>query len=129
MDLMSFQTSLFIATLLFITSISVLILVVNNKSNSFDQTGRTYVRGASSEVDQAVSTAQTLYRQKKKEGVDFSNGPCLTNDLLPGWVADVVHNPRTAVDNLPQNQCQAYLEGRAKHFVELDTLGNLVRVH
>lgn len=79
------------------------------------------------EIDTAVNQAKHLYNQQKALGEDFSNGPCLSNALLPGWVLDIVHSPRQPVDNLPANQCSAYLEGRATHFVELDTEGNLVR--
>lgn len=81
-----------------------------------------------SEIDTAVNQAQYIYRQKKLMGEDFSNGPCLSNDLLPGWVIDIVHSPRVEIDDLSQNQCPAFLEGRAKHFVELDLDGNLVGV-
>lgn len=87
-----------------------------------------YNPGQSSEYDKAVGQALILYNQQKELGEDFSTGPCLSNDLTPGWVADIVHNPRTKEDDLPQNQCQAFLEGRAKHFVELDLNGALVRV-
>lgn len=87
-----------------------------------------YKPGVSAEVDRAVNQAKAIYEQKKLLGYDFSNGPCLTNDVIPDWVADLVHRPRQSEDNLPQNQCPAYLEGRAKHFVELDLDGNLVRV-
>lgn len=81
-----------------------------------------------SEIDTAINQAQYIYRQKKLMGENFSNGPCLSNDLLPGWVIDIVHSPRVKIDDLSQNQCPAFLEGRAKHFVELDLDGNLVRV-
>lgn len=80
-----------------------------------------------SEVDSAVNQAQLLYRQKKERNEDLSNGPCLSDALMPGWVVDIVHNPRLAVDDLPENQCPAYREGMARHFVELDMEGNLVR--
>lgn len=80
-----------------------------------------------SEVDTAVNQAKHLYRLEKQNGRDFSNGPCLSNALLPGWVLDIAHNPRQSVDDLSQNQCLAYREGRAKHFVELDLDGNLIR--
>lgn len=80
-----------------------------------------------SEIDSAVNQAKYLYSQEKIRGRDFANGPCLSNALLPGWVVDIVHNPRLAVDELPENQCPAYIEGKARHFVELDTEGNLVR--
>lgn len=87
-----------------------------------------YKPGVSAELDRAVNQAKAVYRQKKLLGYDFSSGPCLTNDLIPDWVADLAHLPRQSEDNLPQNQCPAYLEGRAKHFVELDLDGNLIRL-
>jgi len=77
---------------------------------------------------EAVAKAKALYLQQKSAGVDFSDGPCLSNDLLPGWVADIAHEPRQSVDDLPQNQCSAYLEGKAQPFLELDTEGNLIQV-
>lgn len=80
-----------------------------------------------SEVDSAVNQAQLLYRQKKERNEDLSNGPCLSDALMPGWVVDIVHDPRLAVDDLSENQCPAYREGMARHFVELDMEGNLVR--
>ena len=81
-----------------------------------------------SEIEVAVNQAQYFYRQKKARNEDFSNGPCLSNALMPGWVVDIAHNPRLAMDDLSQNQCAAYLEGSAQHFVELDIDGNLIRV-
>lgn len=84
--------------------------------------------GQLSDYDKAVCQALILYNQQKSSGSDFSSGPCLSNDLFPGWVADIVHNPRERQDDLPANQCQAFIEGRATHFVELDTKGNVVRV-
>lgn len=84
--------------------------------------------GQSSDYDKAICQAQVLYEEQARLGSDFSSGPCLTNDLFPGWVADIVHNPRQPVDDLPANQCQAFIEGRANHFVELDTMGKVIRV-
>jgi hypothetical protein len=62
---------------------------------------------------------------------DLNNGPCLLDpDPYPdmsNWVCDIAHDPRQDVDNLPENQCSAFREGRAKHFVELDENCNLIR--
>lgn len=80
-----------------------------------------------SELDTAVNQAKYLYGFKKATGEDLSSGPCLSNALMPDWVADIAHNPRQSIDDLAQNQCPAYLEGRARHFVELDLNGNLIR--
>lgn len=86
-----------------------------------------YKQGTSIETDRVVWAALGLFKKEAK-GMDLSSGPCLTNDLIPDWVVDIVHNPREETDNLPQNQCQAYLEGRAKHLVEIDMEGNVIRV-
>lgn len=80
-----------------------------------------------SDVDAAINQAKYLYRLRKERGEDFSIGPCLSNALMPNWVADIAHNPRQSMDDLVENQCPAYVEGRAHHFVELDTNGNLIR--
>lgn len=79
------------------------------------------------EIDTAVNQAQHLYRQEKGKNRDFSNGPCLSDALLPGWVMDIVHNPRLPIDDLTENQCPGFVEGRMKHIVELDLEGNLIR--
>ncbi|MBI4038882.1 hypothetical protein HY384_02895 [Candidatus Daviesbacteria bacterium] len=80
-----------------------------------------------SEIETAINQAKFLYRQKKQQGEDFSNGPCLSNAILPNWVADIAHSPRQSTDDLTQNQCPSFLEGSAQHFVELDLEGNLIR--
>lgn len=87
-----------------------------------------YRPGISPEADNAVNQARYIFKVKKDSGVSFKDGPCLSNDLLPNWVADIVHDPRKSLDDLPENQCSAFLEGRASHFVELSTEGNLIRV-
>lgn len=86
-------------------------------------------KGLKSEKEQAIEKAKELFRQKQEEGMDMSAGPCLSNEIIPGWVADVAHSPRQPIDNQPENQCQAYREGKAKHFVELDPEGNLIKAH
>jgi hypothetical protein len=77
--------------------------------------------------DEAIRRAKELFEQKRAEGMDFSNGPCLAEEIIPDWAVDVAHSPRQPVDNLPENQCQSYREGRTHHFVELDPSGNLIR--
>lgn len=80
-----------------------------------------------SEIDSAVSLAKRIYAEMKTKGWDFSQGPCLTNALRPGWVLDIAHSPRLPIDDLPENQCPSFREDKAKHFVELDIDGNLIR--
>lgn len=79
-----------------------------------------------SDRERAVRLARELYEQKKAEGMDMSNGPCLAEEIIPDWCVDIVHSPRQPVDNLPENQCQSYRSGRVHHFVELDLEGNVL---
>jgi hypothetical protein len=62
----------------------------------------------------------------------YENGPCLSDNNtkwnVSDWVCDVAHSPRQAVDNLPENQCQAFRNGEAHHFVEVDSSCNLITV-
>lgn len=88
----------------------------------------TYKAGVSSEYDKAASQAHKVYQEKKADGIDFSDGPCLTNDLITNWALDLVHNPRQKIDDLTENQCQSYIEKRTTHFVEMDLNGNIVRI-
>ena len=108
---------LFTLTILTIILTATITLTVNNKSAKLSK----------AEVETAINQAKHFYRQEKDKGRDFSNSPCLSNALLPDWVVDIAHNPRQDEDDLPQNQCPAYREGKAKHFVELDPEGNLIR--
>ena len=76
--------------------------------------------------DEILKNALNLYAQQKQAGIDLTNGPCLgkaTND----WVVDIAHNPRQEIDDKPQNQCAEFREGQARHFIELDLDGNLIR--
>lgn len=104
-------------------------IVYFHETNPFNSALRgNYKPGLSSEFDTMVGRAQKIYKDRKALGIDLSTGPCLTNDLDDNWVADIVHNPRQPVDNLAENQCPAFLEGRATHFVELDANGEVVRI-
>jgi hypothetical protein len=77
--------------------------------------------------DEAIRKAKELFEQKKREGMDFSSGPCLSDEIVPDWCVDVAHNPREAIDDEPRNQCRSYREGRVHHSVELDPDGNVIR--
>lgn len=79
------------------------------------------------ERELAIAAAKELWRTQKLQGSSFSLGPCLSNAVIPGWVADIAHSPRIADDDKTENQCSAYRAGTAKHFVELDPSGNVIR--
>lgn len=128
---MNQRNKLFFFLLSFIT-IFIIVVILMNKDQEFfegffDRSIKSYQPGVSKDLDQAMNNAQDLFVAYKKAGIDLSEGPCLSNDLMPGWVADLVHNPRIPSDDDLKNQCQAYLEKRAGHFIELDLNGNFVR--
>lgn len=107
--------SLILTTILITASLTLMVNMNNNKSLT------------KNEIDTAINQAKYLYTQEKEKGRDFSSGSCLSDALMPNWVVDIAHKPRMEIDDLPQNQCPSFVEGRSKHFVELDPEGNLIR--
>ncbi|RLJ07424.1 MAG: hypothetical protein DRP12_02245 [Candidatus Aenigmatarchaeota archaeon] len=79
-----------------------------------------------SEQDRAVQLCVQACQLAKQNGTDLSNGPCLSNEIIPGWVCDVAHSPRLPVDDQPENQSPAY-GLTAKHFVEVDPECKFIR--
>ena len=77
----------------------------------------------------AVGACIAMCKQVVASGVDVSAGQCLSNEISPDWVCDMVHNPRIPTDNLPDNQCSAFVKGSARHFVEVDMNCNVARVY
>jgi hypothetical protein len=80
-----------------------------------------------SDREEAIERAKELFRQKKAAGVDFSKGPCLSEEIIADWCVDIAHDPRHPEDDHPENQCRSYRDGRVHHFVELDPDGNVIR--
>lgn len=75
-----------------------------------------------------IRLAKERFNTRKSQGVNMENGPCL-GIIATGWVVDIVHNPREPIDDKPENQCSAYKNGSASHFIELDPDGNLIKVN
>ncbi len=67
----------------------------------------------------------------QNSNLNLTNGPCLSDDNpqwnINDWVCDVAHWPRQSVDNLAENQCKDFREGKANHFVEVDENCELIR--
>ncbi|MEM5875484.1 MAG: hypothetical protein QXW01_02955 [Candidatus Aenigmatarchaeota archaeon] len=80
--------------------------------------------------EKAINICIETCRNELLKGRDLFDGPCLLNPIeeLPEWVCDVVNEPRQPIDDLKENQCSFYYERKAKHFVEVSTSCNLVRV-
>jgi hypothetical protein len=73
----------------------------------------------------AIDAAIQIYNSKKILEMDFSS-QCL--GTIKDYALDIVHVPRTAEDDLPENQCEDFKTGKVTHFIELDKNGNIVRV-
>ncbi len=77
------------------------------------------------EQQDALNCTNELYNQKKSEGMEF-NSQCL--GTCSDFAVDVVHVPRNSDDDLAQNECEDFTNGKLKHFIELDKEENIVRV-
>jgi len=78
-----------------------------------------------------TSACRQACYQVINEGQDLSAGPCLL-DPIPqdsNWVCDIAHNPRQAIDNEKENQCNAWHNGTAKHFIELTPECEFITAH
>ncbi|MFH1171516.1 MAG: hypothetical protein V1778_03190 [bacterium] len=74
-----------------------------------------------------IGEAILAYAVYKDAHRDLSAGPCL-GSIFHGWVADIVHVPRQAIDDLQENQCESFLNGESPHVVELSIVGDVVSV-
>ncbi|TSC92687.1 MAG: Uncharacterized protein CEN89_524 [Candidatus Berkelbacteria bacterium Licking1014_7] len=79
------------------------------------------------EQQELIQKVLNLYQKAKEQGTDFTNGPCL-GTIDSDWVADIAHSPRQDGDDLPENQCPDFREGKANHFIELDPKGEIIKV-
>ena len=70
--------------------------------------------------DALINECKAACQAALDEGGNLSAGPCIIDPMSDAeWVCDIAHSPREAIDNLPENQCSAYRNGTAKHFIEL----------
>ncbi len=97
-----------------------------------DEKGAYVKHGAPSETpgyvkeqQDAVSCALNLYNQEKNKGTEFES-QCL--GTCGNYAVDIVHVPRTSEDNLAENQCPDYREGKVSKFIELDKDGNIAGI-
>ena len=82
-------------------------------------------------VDQAIAKCTRECKDRIELGFNLSKGPCLSDEdinwMIEDWVCDVAHSPREEIDNLPENQCQAFREENAHHFVEVSPICELIK--
>jgi len=127
------DTRVRILTVIFLIIFSTLVFFISRKggktavTTTADQAIQSSPQANVSEIDaETLKNALNLYIDKRAEGVDLKDGPCL-GKIADDWVLDIAHRPRTAVDDKPENQCVDFREGRAHHFIELDPDGQLIR--
>ena len=82
-------------------------------------------------TETAKTECISMCYQQLEKGTDLSDGPCLSDPgvIANDWVCDVAHSPRQPIDNQQENQCKAFREGRARHFVEVDENCNIITVY
>jgi hypothetical protein len=78
--------------------------------------------------ESAADACISLCSSEKNKGTDLDKSPCLSDNIENSWVCDVAHSPRQSIDNLPENQCSAFREGKANHFVEVDKNCAIIRI-
>lgn len=66
---------------------------------------------------------------EKTNKENLEDGPCLLDPIEEDnkWVCDVAHDPRQDTDNLAENQCKAYRDRIANHFIEVTPDCRLIR--
>ena len=81
--------------------------------------------------EQATQACIKECENRLNSGMNLDDGPCLSDDditwMIEDWVCDIAHEPRESIDNLPENQCQAFRSGEAHHFIELDPNCKFIR--
>lgn len=78
-----------------------------------------------SEQQEAVTCAFSLYDSEKEKGIEFKS-QCLGD--CGEYAVDIVNVPRNQEDNLEENQCQEYREGKVSKFIEIDKERSIVRI-
>lgn len=80
-------------------------------------------------IEDILKEAKIVINDKIDEDEDLTVGPCLLNpsSINEDYVVDIAHDPRVKEDDNKDNQCSAYIEGKAKHFIEVDESGKLIR--
>lgn len=78
------------------------------------------------EQQELISSALQLYVKLIESGVEIDS-QCL--GVVGDYAVDIVHVPRTAEDDLVENQCAEYRSGAVGHFIEMERGGGIVRIN
>lgn len=77
------------------------------------------------EHEEAVACAYALHAGIVRAAVVLDS-QCL--GICGAYAVDLVHVPRSASDDLPENQCREYREGKVAGLIELDATGTIVQI-
>ncbi len=77
------------------------------------------------EQQDAINCSLDLYMKAILSSIIQLNSQCLGN--CGNYAVDIVHVPRTAEDNLKENQRTDFPD-KVSHFIELDKTGDIVRI-
>jgi hypothetical protein len=75
--------------------------------------------------EEAIKCAKGLYEIARSDGLPL-NSQCL--GTCTDYAVDIVNVPRNSDDDLVENQCASFKEGKVMHFIELDKEGKIVRI-
>lgn len=80
-------------------------------------------------IEDLLREAKTDISKRMENDENLTSGPCLLNPstIDDDWVIDMAHDPINEDDKKIENQCSMYVKGVSKHFIEVDSKGNLLR--
>lgn len=128
----------FIIMVLLVTTVLLALVVLLNTLYAsrwqLDKNGIWVRRGSPTSTPLEVEQQQFLIQEAQfalsvfqQKNVDLRPGPCL-GPIFQGWVADLVHVPRTPEDLRAENQCPPPVDGAQQHTLELQSDGTPVAV-
>jgi hypothetical protein len=126
------QTLAIILILLIIVVVVLFVLFRGDEDNWIKDSRGVYVKHGNPdktpsyvlEQQDAILCASDLYNQAKRDGISF-NSQCL--GACVNYSVDIVHVPRNMEDDKVENQCSDYPRVTPS-FIELDSIGNVIRV-
>ncbi|MEM4318402.1 MAG: hypothetical protein QW244_01090 [Candidatus Pacearchaeota archaeon] len=93
----------------FVIAIAILLLLAGCKKET-----------KSESIDSLVEQCLQACQQALTNNISLEHGPCLLDPIpLSDYVCDIAHWPRQAIDNSRENQCNAWYNKTATHFIEL----------
>lgn len=78
------------------------------------------------EQQEVINCAIDLYGNAALSSEIQLDSQCL--GTCGDYAVDIVHVPRAEEDNLVENQCGEYRDGKVNHFIEINHEGEIVRI-